>query len=302
MSSYRVLGEGPDPFAPSQRTLTSEEILRLLAYDPNDPMEHGRLAGHRRRLEDRRGIGAPTTEQQLIDWMLTVQPKERERRFHDNPARIRDREPSRRTLTLGDFEFVRSFEGADPKAVSAEDVKLLAELAAAAETESERRVVERVFAPIRRYHDHKEEQAELLDEIERNTPSGFRSAKVREAWEPVLAERLAEEQRAEIEPQLAALAPDVRDKTLRTVDAEARRQAQQRIRDLWAGLDAEASANVRAARERLSALTSGADPQSSAIRTAEDASLEEGRRRGREAREARQTQAADAFAGFRRIG
>lgn len=300
MSQYRVLGDGPDPFAPKQRTLTSEEILRALSFDPNRSMDHGRLAGIRRRLDSSRGMGGPTTEQQLLDWVLSVQPKDPELRIHENPARIRDRLPSRRSLTQGDFEYVRSFEGADPKAVPAEDVKLLAELEAAAETESERRVVARVFDPIRRHHDYKEEQAELLNEIDRNSPSGFRSAKVREAWQPVLAERLAEEARAEIEPQLAELPTDVRDKTLRSVQADARQQADQRVRDLWARLEAEATGRVKAARERLSALTAGADPQSSAIRTADNSSLEEGRRRGREARETREAR-ADAFANFRTL-
>lgn len=297
MSQYQVLG-GPDPFGPKQRTLTSEEILCALGLDPNDSMDRGRLRAIRHRLDARRGMGGPTSEQELLDWTLTVAPKDPEPRVHEYPARMGDRRPSRRSLTQGDFEFVRSFEGADPKAVPAEDVKLLAELEAAAETESERRAVARVFAPIRRHHDRREEEAELRNQIDRNTPSGFRSAKVREAWQPLLAERLAEEARSEIEPQLAELPPDVREKTLRSVEADAHQQAQQRIRDLWAGLDAEAGGRVKAARERFSALAAGADPQSSAIRTADNSSLEAGRRRGREDRKAREA-ALDAFADFR---
>jgi hypothetical protein len=300
MSDFRVIGDRPNPFAPQQRTLTSAEILRALSFDPNDSMGHGRLRAMRQRLDSRRGMGSATAEQQLLDWSLTVEPKDPEVKHYDNPARIRDRRPSLRTLTVGDLEFVRNFEGADPKTVSAEDVKLLAELEASAQTESERRVVARVFGPIRRYHDRKEEEAELLTEIARHTPSGVRSTKVREAWQPVLAERLAEEATAEIEPQLAALPPDLRDKTLRGVKADAQLEADKNIRELWASLDSEANGRVKAARERLSALATGADPQSSVIRTAEDSSLQEGRRRGREARETREAR-ADAFANFRPV-
>jgi hypothetical protein len=301
MSDFQVIGSGPNPFAPQQRTLTSAEILRALSFDPSDSMDHGRLRAMRHRLDSRRGLGGATVEQQLLEWSLTFEPKDPEVRHHDNPARIRDRRPTLRTLTLGDVEFVRSFEDADPKSVSAEDVKLLAELEASAQTESERRVVARVFGPIRRYHDRKEEEAELLTEIARHTPSGFRCAKVREAWQPVLAERLAEEARAETEPQLAGLPADVREKTLRSVEADAQQEAVAKIRDLWATLDSEAHGRVKAARERLSALATGAEPASSVVRTPEDSSLQEGRRRGREAREARDAR-ADAFANFRTVG
>jgi hypothetical protein len=301
VSQFRVIGGGSDPFAPQRRTLSSAEILRALSFDPNHSMDHGRLSGIRRRLESSRGAGGPTPEQEVLDWCLTVEPKDPEVRHYDNPARIRDRRPSLRALTVGDFEFVRSFEGADPKSVSAEDVKLLAETEASAESEAERRVVARVLGPIRRYHDRKEEEAELLTEIARHTPSGFRCAKVREAWQPVLAERLAEEARAEIEPQLAGLPADVREKTLRSVEADAQVEADKKIRELWASLASEANGRVQAARERLSALATGAEPRSSVIRTPEDSSLEEGRRRGREAREAREAR-VDAFANFRRVG
>ena len=58
---------------------------------------------------------------------------------------------------------------------------------------------------------------------------------------------------------------------------------------------------MNAAQARLSALTLGADPETSAIRTSETSSMEEGRRRGREYREAREAR-ADAFADFRTIG
>ncbi len=300
MSDLQVVGGGENPFAPKQRTLTSEEILSALALNPNRPMDRGRLRAIHQQLEARRGIGGRTREQELLDSMLTVQPKDPAPRVHENPARLHGGRRERRSLSLADVELVRSFRDADPKAVPPEDVKLLAELEAAAETESERRVVARVFAPIRRHHDRKEEEAQLTNEINRNTPSGFRSSRVREAWEPVLAERLAEEARAEIEPQLAGLPPDVRKKTIRGLETDAQQEAKQRIHALWAELEADATAKAKAARDRLSALALGADPQSSAIRTSGDSSMEEGRRRGREVREAREAQ-ADAFADFRTL-
>jgi hypothetical protein len=296
VSQFRVIGDGPNPLAPQRRTLSSKEILRALSLDPSDSMQRGRLRALRQQLEDKRGIGGLTPEQEVLDWCLTVEPKGRDSGTYANPARISGR-PELRPLGRGDFEFVRSFEDADPNSVSAEDVKLLAELEASAETESERRVVARVLGPIRRYHDRREEEANLRAEIARQTPSGFRSTKVRDAWKPVLAERLAEEATAEIEPQLAGLPPDLRDKTLRSVKVDAQLEADKKIRELWASLDSEANGRVKAARDRLSALASGADPQSSAIRTPADSSLEAGRRRGREAREAREAKVG-AFANF----
>ena len=93
----------------------------------------------------------------------------------------------------------------------------------------------------------------------------------------------------------------MREKTLRTVERDAQREARDRISELWAGLEGEAAGKVKAAQARQSALASGAEPETSAIRTSETSNMEEGRRRGREHREAREAW-ADAFAGFRTIG
>ena len=300
---FRVLGDPgrPYPFVPKRRTMTSQEILRAMAFDPHRPWEHARLQAIHRQQAARRGVGEPTVEQQLLEWSLgTERPKDPEVTTHDNPARLGDVKRSPRTLTAGDLEFVRTFEGVDPGSVAAQDVRLLAELEASAETAAERRVVARVLEPVRRHHDRKQEEAGLLTEIARHTPSGWRSARVRDAWLPVLTERISEEQRAEIEPQLAGLPPDVQEKTLRSVEADARQQASDRIHELWAGLDAEANAKVDAARRRLSALASGADPESSAVLPRDDSDLEDARRRGREAREARDA-GTEAFAGMRTI-
>ncbi len=300
--TFRPIGGGADPFAPKQRTLPSEDILRVLSWDPNDHMDHGRFRAIRHRLESVRGIQSSTQEQRLVEWALQVEPKEpKPDTFYVNPARLPEGKRSQRTLSLGELEFVRQFEGAKPESVSPEDVKLLAELELEAESEPERRVVARVVGPIRRHHDRKEEEQRLRNTIARHTPSGYRCPQVREAWQPVLAERLFEESRAEIEPQLAGLPADVREKTLRTLERDAQREAQERIQRLWADLDAKGKREVRAARERLSALALGADPETSATRTAVDSSIEEGRRRGIEHREAREAK-ADAFAGFRRVG
>jgi hypothetical protein len=133
-------------------------------------------------------------------------------------------------------------------------VRLLAQLEAAAESESERRVVARVLDPIRRYHDRKEEEAELHYEIARHQPSGWRCATVRDLWEPVLAERLAEEVRAELEPQLTGATPEVRRKMLAAAESDAKAGARERIRGLWADLDGEANDKVATAKGRLSKL------------------------------------------------
>lgn len=139
MSSYQVLGGGPDPFAPKRRTLTSDEILRALSLDPNRSMDHGRIRGLRMRLQSNRGTDVPTAEEQLLDWSLQVEAKDPEPESYENPARLNDGNGQRRALTQGDFEFVRTLEDADPSRVPAEDVRLLAQLEAVAQDESERR-------------------------------------------------------------------------------------------------------------------------------------------------------------------
>ncbi|HSH58525.1 MAG TPA: hypothetical protein VK988_02575 [Acidimicrobiales bacterium] len=287
---------------PKQRRLSSDEILRCLTFDPNDEMDHGRIRAWVHKLQAGKYLFGVSREQELLEWSMQVEPKRRvPEQTYDNPARLRDPNRKPRALTLGDFEFVRSFEGVDPKDVPPADVRHLAELEAAAESYSERSVVARVMDPIRRFHDLKEEQAVLANEIARHQPSGWRSATVREAWEPVLAERLAEEVRAELEPQLLGATPELRQKMLATAESEARAEARQRIRDLWAGLAREENERVAAAQARLSALAGGADPASSAIASREPGGMEEGRRRGREAREAREAK-AEAFANFQRVG
>lgn len=299
MTDFRVIGGGPNPFTvPKQRTLSSDEILRVLSLDPNHDMDHGRLRAKLHQLQTGRYGRGVTREQELLEWAMGVEPKRPSKDPYDNPARLTEK-PSSRQLSIGDFEFVRTFDGADPKTVSAADVKLLAQLEAAAESESERRVVARVLGPIRRHHDKKEEEAELHYEIARHQPSGWRCATVREAWEPVLAERLAEEVKAELEPQLTGATPEVRQKMLATAESDAKAGARQRIRDLWAELDGEANEKVATAKARLSELARGADPASSVISHRDGGGIEEGRRRGREAREARE---ADAFAKFQKVG
>lgn len=302
MSSVRVLGGGPDPFSRPSRNLDSAGVLRALSLDPYHDVDHARLDAIRRQLEARRGLGEPTREQQLLEWSLQVEPKRPEMRTYDNPARLSDHERTQRALSQGDLEFVRSFGDVEPDKVPAEDVRLLAELEVVAQSESERRLVSRVLAPIRRFHDRKEEEAGLLTELDRNAPSPWRSDVVRDTWAPVLAERLAEEARARLVPQLEGISAEVRDTTLRGVEADAHAEAQRQIRELWSTLNTEANANANVARERLSALASGADPaSSSAVRSEPDAAgLEDARRRGREAREPLQAE-ADAFADFRML-
>jgi hypothetical protein len=303
LNGMRVIGDGPNPFAPKPRTLPSVDILRVLGWDPNDSMDHGRIRAIRQKLESVRGMGGPTQEQRLMDWALQVEPKRPSAvEVSQNPARLPDWKREPRALSAGEIEFLRSFEGVEPSKVPTEDVQLLAKMEASAESEPERRAVARVLNPMRRLHDRREEEAELRNEVARHRPSGWRCPTVRQAWEPVLAERLAEEARAELEPQLTGLSQDLREKTLAAAEEDARREAQIRIRELWGELDAEAAGKVRTAQARLSALALGANPVSSATNAAPaSAGIEEGRRRGREAREAREVQ-ADAFAGFRKIG
>ncbi len=175
-------------------------------------------------------------------------------------------------------------------------------LEAAAESHSERRVVARVFDHIRRFHDKKEEEAALANEVAQYTPSGWHSAPVRDLWAPILAERLADEAKAELEQPLAAAPVEVREKMLRAIEADASAEARQKIDDLWAGLDAEANGRVATAQARLSALARGVEPVSSAIAPREGGGMEEGRRRGREEREAREAKADDFGAGLRTVG
>lgn len=305
MTQFRTLGDlsGPDPFAPKPRTLTSEELLRVIALDPHDDMGHGGLRYFHRLVESRRGIGAPTREHELISWSMQIEPKRPEvRSSYTNPARLSDHSREPRQLTQGDLEFLRTIEGVAPGDVPVEDVRLLAELEATAESATERRLVGRVLNPIRRHHDRKEEEAALLNQIAENAPSVWRSQPVREAWLPVLAERLAEEARVRLEAELAEVSTDVREKVLGGVDADARTEANQRISDLWTNLEAETGSRANAARQRLSELASGAEPESSAPAPLNpDPGVEAARQRGREFADNHQRN-VDALAGFRTIG
>ncbi len=304
MTDFQVIGGGPNPFPVlKQRLLSSEEILRVLSWDPNHDMDHGRIRATLYKLQaGRYGFGR-SREEELLEWSMGVEPKRPPAdEIYDNPARLSDWKREPRSLSAGDIEFIRVLGDEDPKKVPARDVRHLAELEASAESESERRLVGRVLGPIRRHHDRKEEEARLRGEIARQTPSGWRCATVRDAWLPLLAQRLAEEARAELEPQLVGVSAELRDKTLASVESEAQRDAQSRLADLWNGLNASAAEKTKAARDRLSALALGADPESSAPAELDShSSLEEGRRRGRAEREAREAK-ADAFAGFRRVG
>lgn len=302
MSDFRVIGDGPNPFAAKRRTLTSDEILRVLSWDPNRDMDHGRLRAVHHRLESGRGLGGRVREQELIEWALNVEPKRPlVDQIYDNPARLADWRREKQALSPGDLEFVRTFDGADPRTVSFDDVRHLAELEVTSESESERRVVGRVLAPIRRHHDRKEEEARLRGEIARHTPSAYRCAAVRDAWLPVLSERLAEEARQNLEPHLVGLPADLRETTISTAEQDAHLSAQTQVKDLWARLNSEVGEKISVAQQRLSALASGGDPESSAPIRSNTNGLEEGRRRGREAREAREA-TGDAFAGFRMLG
>lgn len=300
---FQVIGGGPDPFAPKPRTLTSEELLRVIALDPHDDMDYARLRYFRRLVDSRRGIGAPTREDELISWSMTVEPKRPEvRSSYTNPARLSDHSRESRQLTQGDLEFLRLIEGVAPGDVPAEDVRLLAELEVTAKTPTERRLVGRVLNPIRRHHDRKEEEAGLLNQIAENTPSVWRSQPVREAWLPVLTERLAEEARVKLEAELAGVSTDVREKVLGGVDAEARTEANQRISELWRNLEAETATRASAARQRLSELATGAEPESSAPAPLDlEPGVEDAQQRGREFADNHQSK-VDAFAGFRSIG
>ena len=69
---FRTLGGvGPDPFAPKKRTLPSSDILRVLSWDPNNSMDHGRLRAIHHRLNSVRCVDGPTQEQSLLEWTLT---------------------------------------------------------------------------------------------------------------------------------------------------------------------------------------------------------------------------------------
>lgn len=232
--SFQPIGGGPNPFAPKPTTLSSADILRVLGLDPHRSMDHGSIRGILHRLKSARGIGDSSQEQRLLEWALTVEAGESSPETYRNPARLSDWKREQRALSQGDFEFVRTLEGVEPAKVPAEDVRLLAELEVAAQSEPERRVVTRVLNPIRRLHDRREEEVELRNQIARHSPSGWRCPAVRDAWTPVLQERLAEEAREELEPQLSGLPSDVRQKTLAAVEEDARREAQTKIHQLWA--------------------------------------------------------------------
>jgi hypothetical protein len=52
---------------------------------------------------------------------MGVEPKRPSKDPYDNPARLSEK-PSPRQLSIGDFEFIRNFDGADPKAVSGQSL------------------------------------------------------------------------------------------------------------------------------------------------------------------------------------
>lgn len=241
-------------------------------------------------------LGTPLENRHLLEWMIDAHTRRPDGRVYSNPARLPEGRRKPRPLTAADIEFVCSFDGTSPASVPAEDIRLLAQLEAAAQDEISRRVVARVLGPIRRHHDRQEEEAELRNTVDRHS-STWRTSTVRDAWAPVLAERLAEEARAEIEPQLSGLDPVVREKALHGAASEAERSASTRVDEVLAALDREAAAKVKVAQRRLAALAGGAEPESSAVRTT-SSSYEEGRRRGREEREARTEARTEASASF----
>lgn len=290
---FRMIGSDASwPPPPPAATVTSERLLQTLAYDPQDPMGNARLRGLSRVLEGRRKGRPRTTVHELVDTLGRMEPVPYQVVEYDNPMRLRSDVP-KRALTAADFEFLRCFDGVDPAAVSAEDAALLAELEAAADSETARRVAARLVDPVRCHFDRLEEQAQVRNELAQARPSNVRSdPKVLNVVAPILAEQIAGERRAQLENELQGVSPELREQTLTAVDGDSQREARDKLKELWGRLEDDKARRREQATARLSELARGADPQTSKPEPRTSAKLEDGRRRGREHREQREMQVA----------
>lgn len=111
-----------------------------------------------------------------------------------------------------------------------------------------------------------------------------------------------DERLEQLRPTLEALPEDVRTRVLDDAERSARREAPERLRELWREQDAKRDEERRTAQARLHELSMGADPRSSAPVLRGSAKYEAGRARGRRHREAREAAQRDPFAGFRVVG
>jgi len=290
-------------------TLTPAELVEVSTIDPSNAVDSARLRGLRHRVARRSRSGHATDDSRLIDWLLesfpTTAPKPKPA-LYDNPARL-DGPRQQRSLAPGDFEFVRTLATERPERAAPEDVRHLAELEAAASSESERRVVGRVLAPIRRHHDRLEEESTLRHELA-SVPTPVRRPAVTAEVTKLLRLRLAEERRAELEPAIASAPAHLREQLVRDLVTEvssAERAATPMLQARWAEADAQVAQRTTEGQRRLTALVLGADPVSSSnLPPFPDPALQAARERGRAHAEQRSIDRdghPNAFAGFRSL-
>jgi hypothetical protein len=271
-----ALRSGRTPPTPKMST---DDLLRVLAMDPSDRLAQGRLKALRTRLSH--GTSLRTPDRELIDFMLATEPVDVVPAVHDHPMRLRGAPPKPRALTAGDFEFVRSIKDKPPASVTAAEARLLAELEAVAQSNTERHVIGAVADPVRRHHDRLAEEGPLRARVERASRQvPFHSTAVESRVLPLLVDRMAEEARAELAPELANAPDEVRERALAAAESDAQQQARGALHELWRLSAAERAAERDAAQARLTGLAQGSSPKSTKP-PATSPALEDGRERAR---------------------
>ena len=253
------------------RRMSATEIERLATIDAASPMAKGAIRSMLRRADDTTDPARPFAEM-----LLAVPERQAPEPAATNPTRRLRPIPSstpRRSLSPADLAWIERLP-AEPADVPAADVATLAEMLQLADSASDRRLLERVFGPIKAHHDRAEAQAEL--DARQATPAlAHRNRGMEQLAREALAARLREERQAERERlasriqeaagrrdlALVAQLQEERDALVELARPEANRQATERLQSLWDGATQAHEAEVARARQRLADLEAGPHPE-----------------------------------------
>ena len=123
-----------------------------------------------------------------------------------NPCELRqDPERGAKVLDANDRAWLDTL---DQTTLSDDDARVLTAWYADVDSRSERALIDRVLGPVRRRHDRAAEQAQLRPVLARGTRTvPCRDQGWRKAWEDLLGERMAEEAKVALFPQLRGGSP-----------------------------------------------------------------------------------------------
>ena len=259
----------PTPQRPVRRRISAEEIERLATIDAATPMPKGVIRSMLRKADD------PTDPARPFAEMLLAGPvREDDAQETTNPTRIRPMPSStpRRPLSAVDLAWLQGLPST-PADVPARDVARLAEMFELASTESERRLLERVFIPIKQHHDRLEAQA-APDARQRTPALGHRNATTDRLAREALAAQLREERqlaRANLAEEIqeaaaarrfdrAARLQEERDALPELTNPESMRLATERLQGLWGAVTEAHEQEVDEARRRLAEIETSTEP------------------------------------------